>query len=69
MLRTTSTIFAANPLESSGVCAALAAPVGALVGALLAPGEIWQEQRLDDIHLGCVLDDGGRLGLSVAFRF
>ncbi len=62
-------LFAANVLESGPVLALLAAPVGAVVGALVAPGEQWQELPSTDLRIGCGAGADAGVGIRVALGF
>ena len=51
------------------ICATWAALLGAVVGALVAPGARWQPVPLDQVSLGCAPARGGPAGLAMVLRF
>ena len=64
-----SDLFAPSVLESGPMLALLAAPVGAAIGALVAPGEQWQELSSADLRIGYGMTAGAGIGFHVALKF
>lgn len=58
-----------SALESGAFWAALAAPVGALVGSLVAPSSEWSAVGLDNLTMELSLVAGERIGANVTVRF
>ncbi|MDD5718072.1 MAG: hypothetical protein PHQ53_00115 [Candidatus Krumholzibacteria bacterium] len=55
--------------EKSALAAVILAPVGALVGALVAPGERWEPVSGHPIDVGVTVGQPGGNGVYVAVRF
>lgn len=51
------------------IVATWAALLGAVVGALVAPGARWQPVPLEQVSLGCAPARGGPAGLAMVLRF
>jgi hypothetical protein len=47
----------------------LTVPLGALVGALMAPGEKWHRVGVGELSVGATASRGNGVGLQVALRF
>jgi hypothetical protein len=55
--------------EATAMAGALTVPAGALIGALLAPGEKWKEDSLSRFAVGLGPAPGGGLAARVALSF
>jgi hypothetical protein len=62
-------LFHLTALENGVFGAALLVLPGAAIGALISPGEKWQEFDPAGVHISCVVGDGGAMGLRVTRRF